>query len=64
VLSPDNKVVLKTVALGTRVGNRWVVSRGIEPNDRVLVDSPQVRDGTVVNPTLQAPIAEESPKGK
>jgi len=64
VLSPDNKVVLKTVTLGSRVGNRWIVARGLEPNARVLIDSPQVRDGALVNPTLQAPVAEETPKGK
>jgi hypothetical protein len=28
----------------------------------VLIDSPQVREGTVVKPTLQAPAAEETAK--
>ena len=62
VVGPDNKVSLKTVTLGARVGTRWIVTKGLEPNDRVLVDSPQVRDGTVVNPTLQTAVAEESAK--
>jgi RND family efflux transporter MFP subunit len=64
VLGPNHTVLLRTVTLGSRVGNRWVVTRGVEPNEQVLIDSPQVREGTVVNPTLQAPLAEEAPKGK
>jgi RND family efflux transporter MFP subunit len=64
VLGANDTVVLRTVTLGSRVGNRWVVARGVEPNERVLLDSPQVREGTVVKPTLQAPLAEQAPKGK
>jgi membrane fusion protein (multidrug efflux system) len=60
VLGQDNKVLVKTVTLGARVGNRWVVTRGLEPDARVLIDSPQVREGTLVNPTLRAAVAEES----
>ncbi|MEO8179886.1 MAG: efflux RND transporter periplasmic adaptor subunit [Deltaproteobacteria bacterium] len=64
VLAANDTVALRTVTLGSRVGNRWVVTRGLAPNDRVLIDSAQVREGTVVNPTLQAPLAEDVPKGK
>jgi membrane fusion protein (multidrug efflux system) len=64
VIGPKDTVVLRTVALGNRIGNRWIVLRGLEPNERVLIDSPQLREGTVVNPTLQAPVAEETVKGK
>ena len=64
VLGPNHTVALRTVTLGSRVGNRWVVTHGVEPNEQVLIDSPQVREGTVVNPTLQAPLAEQAPKGK
>jgi membrane fusion protein (multidrug efflux system) len=62
VLGPNDTVVLRTVTLGNRIGNRFIVTRGLEPNDRVLIDSPQVREGTVVKPTLQAPAAEETAK--
>ncbi|HKO90461.1 MAG TPA: efflux RND transporter periplasmic adaptor subunit [Polyangiaceae bacterium] len=64
VLSPENTVLLKTVTLGSRIGTRWIVTRGLEPNARVLIDSPQVREGAPVNATLQASVAEEAPKGK
>jgi RND family efflux transporter MFP subunit len=62
VVGADNKVSLRTVTLGARVGTRWIVTKGLEPNDRVLVDSPQVRDGTLVNPTLQTAVAEDGSK--
>ncbi|HEU4583611.1 MAG TPA: efflux RND transporter periplasmic adaptor subunit [Polyangiaceae bacterium] len=62
VLGPNDTVALRTVTLGNRIGNRFIVTRGLEPNDRVLIDSPQVREGTVVKPTLQAPVAEETAK--
>jgi len=50
VLTPDNKVSVKTVTLGGRSGNRWIVEKGLQANDRVLIDAPTVRDGTVVDP--------------
>jgi membrane fusion protein (multidrug efflux system) len=62
VLGPNDTVVLRTVTLGNRIGNRFIVTRGVAANDRVLVDSPQVREGTVVKPTLQTPVAEETAK--
>jgi RND family efflux transporter MFP subunit len=64
VVGPNNTVVLRTVTLGNRIGNRWIVLRGLEANERVLIDSPQVREGATVNPTLQVPVAEETAKGK
>jgi RND family efflux transporter MFP subunit len=50
VVGPDDKVSLKTVKLGDRVGNRWIVQQGLEPGARVIVDAPQVPDGSVVKP--------------
>jgi RND family efflux transporter MFP subunit len=65
VVDPENKVALRTVGLGSRIGNRWIVARGLSPGERVLVDaSPQLREGTIVSPSVQAPVAEETAKGK
>jgi membrane fusion protein (multidrug efflux system) len=50
VVGADNKVSLKTVTVGGRAGNRWIV-RGLEPGARVIVDATLVPEGTVVNPT-------------
>ena len=46
----NNKVSLKTVTLGDRVGNRWIVQDGLERGARVIVDATQVPAGTVVKP--------------
>ena len=62
VLGPNDTVALRTVTLGNRIGSRFIVTRGVAANERVLIDSPQVREGTVVKPTLQAPAAEETAK--
>ena len=51
VVGADNKVSLKTVTLGGRAGNRWIVQHGLEPGARVIVDATLVPDGTVVRPT-------------
>jgi len=62
VLGPNDTVALRTVTLGNRIGSRFIVTRGVAANERVLIDSPQVREGTVVKPTLQAPAGEETAK--
>ena len=35
----DNKVTVQTVTLGGRVGNRWIVQKGLDPGTRVIVDA-------------------------
>jgi membrane fusion protein (multidrug efflux system) len=51
VVGDDNKVSLKTVTLGGRSGNRWIVRQGLDPGARVIVDATLVPEGTVVKPT-------------
>lgn len=48
VVGADNKVAIRRVTLGSRVGARWIVAKGLEPGAKVIVDAPQLRDGTVV----------------
>jgi RND family efflux transporter MFP subunit len=50
VLTPDDKAVVKTVTLGPRLRNRWIVEKGLKPEDRVLLDAPTLKDGTAVSP--------------
>lgn len=51
VVSADNKVALRTVKMGARVGNLWVVDEGLNPDERVIVEGlMKVRDGMPVNP--------------
>ena len=48
VVGADNKIKVVSVTLGNRVGNRWIVTSGIEAGARVVMDAPQLRDGTAV----------------
>ena len=51
VVGSDNKLAVKSVTVGPRVGNLWVVETGLSPTDRVVVEGAQrVRPGTVVSP--------------
>jgi RND family efflux transporter MFP subunit len=59
VLTPENKVAVRTVTLGARVGNRWIVEKGLQANDRVVVDGPSLKDGTLVSPHPAASSAED-----
>jgi len=50
-VGPDNKVEVKPVTTGDRVGNSWIVERGLQPGDRVVVEGQQkVRVGSKVRP--------------
>jgi len=48
IVDADSKVRVVNVTLGPRVGSRWIVSRGLEPGTRVVVDAPQLQDNTSV----------------
>jgi membrane fusion protein, multidrug efflux system len=51
VVGSDNKLAVKKVTVGPRIGNLWVVETGLTPGDRVVVEGAQrVRPGTVVTP--------------
>jgi membrane fusion protein (multidrug efflux system) len=51
----DNKVALRPVTTGGRVGGLWVIEQGLQPGDRVIVEGQlRVRPGMVVAPRLAA----------
>ena len=51
VVGPDNKVAVRNVQAGDRVGDMWIIASGLAPNDRVISEgTSKVRDGMVVNP--------------
>jgi membrane fusion protein (multidrug efflux system) len=53
VVGADNKVSLRPVTPGDRVGNLWIIEKGLSPNERVIVEGLQkVRDGAEVTPTV------------
>src|SRR6266404_1239814 len=50
VVGNDNKVSIRPVTVGERVGRMWIVTDGLKPGERVVVEGLlKVRDGTPVN---------------
>ncbi|MBV8050394.1 MAG: efflux RND transporter periplasmic adaptor subunit [Acidobacteriaceae bacterium] len=53
VVDGDNKVTVRTVTVGDRVGSRWIIAEGLNPGERVVAEGVQkVRTGATVKPTL------------
>lgn len=48
VVDADMKVRLVKATLGPRVGSRRIITGGLAPGDRVIVDAPQLLEGTLV----------------
>jgi membrane fusion protein (multidrug efflux system) len=49
VLSAENKAEFRSVEVGERSGNDWIVTKGLGPNERVVVEGFQrLRNGTPV----------------
>src|SRR5467141_2989479 len=51
VVDGENKVSVRTVQVGDRVGTQWIVAEGLKQGERVVVEGVQkVRPGMQVNP--------------
>jgi membrane fusion protein (multidrug efflux system) len=51
VVGPGDKVEIRSVKLGPRVGSSWIVREGVKPGDRVVAEGVQkVHAGSVVHP--------------
>jgi membrane fusion protein (multidrug efflux system) len=51
VVGPDNKVNIRLVKVGERVGTEWIIDSGVKPGEKVVVEGVQkVREGSTVNP--------------
>jgi membrane fusion protein (multidrug efflux system) len=65
VVGADNKVALRSVTLGDRVGQDYVVTEGVKAGDRVIVEGLQkARPGSLVNPSEQALTSEPAAEKK
>jgi RND family efflux transporter MFP subunit len=52
VVGADNRVQLRTVQVGPRVGTLWVITTGLKPGERVVaVGAEKAKEGELVNPT-------------
>jgi len=53
VVGPDNKVAIRNVTTGRRVGSLWMIDSGLSPGDRVVTEGlAKARDGALVTPQL------------
>jgi membrane fusion protein (multidrug efflux system) len=51
VVGQDNKVSIRPVTVGDRIGQMWIVTDGVKPGEQVIVEGVQkAREGSVVNP--------------
>jgi membrane fusion protein (multidrug efflux system) len=64
VLGEGDKIAMRTVKPGDRIGSLWVIESGLAPNESVVVEGLQkVREGVAVRPTVvsigdtEAPVA-------
>jgi membrane fusion protein (multidrug efflux system) len=70
VVGPDNKIDIRPVKTGERIGSLWVIDEGLKPGEKVVVEGVQrIKQGMVVNPqdykadnqpnTAAAPVTEQ-----
>jgi membrane fusion protein (multidrug efflux system) len=50
LVGPDNRIATRIVTVGDRLDSRWIIDRGLEPGDRVVVEGAPAPDGAVVAP--------------
>ena len=51
LVGADNKIAIRPVQVGERVGSNWIISGEVKAGDKVVAEGIQkVRDGVVVNP--------------
>jgi RND family efflux transporter MFP subunit len=56
VVDSADKVNIRPVTVGDRVGNQWIISTGLKPHENVVTEGVQkVRQGMQVNPKMTAP---------
>ena len=60
IVGQDNKVALRSVTLGERVGQDYIVTDGVKAGERIIIEGIQkARPGATVNPTEQ-PVSSEA----
>ena len=56
VVDSQNKVSIRTVTVGDRVGSQWIIADGLKAGERVVAEGVQkVRPGAQVNPKPYVP---------
>jgi membrane fusion protein, multidrug efflux system len=56
VVSPENKIEIRSVQVGPRDGTMWVINKGLTAGEQVVAEGTlKVRDGSVVTPVPYKP---------
>src|SRR5262245_7002082 len=64
VVGQDNKVSIRTVKVGDRTGDKWIIEEGLKPGERVVAEGLQkVRAGALVTPKPFVAAASETKGG-
>ena len=64
VLSADDKAEFRSVEVGERSGRDWIISKGLKPDERVVVEGFQkLRNGSPVEAKPYTAVAPEAPAG-
>jgi len=65
-VGPDDKVLMRAVTTGDRVGSSWIIEQGLQPGERVIVEGQmKVRPGVKVQPRpYRAPAEEQAARRK
>jgi membrane fusion protein (multidrug efflux system) len=51
VVTPENKVEIRPVTVGERVGSQWIIAKGLKPGEKVVVEGLQkLKAGDSVRP--------------
>jgi membrane fusion protein (multidrug efflux system) len=59
VVTPENKVEIRPVTVGERIGSQWIIAQGLKPGERVIAEGLQkFKAGAPVRP---APFGTEPP---
>lgn len=58
VIGPDDKIEIRNVSVGDRVGPNWIITSGLQAGDRIVVEGVQkVHDGLTVKVNPYVPTA-------
>jgi membrane fusion protein, multidrug efflux system len=58
LVGPDNKATFRMVTVGDQVGTDWIITKGLQPGDKVIVQGfMKLREGIPVNPKPYVPAA-------
>jgi membrane fusion protein (multidrug efflux system) len=63
LIGPDDRAVQREIETERTVGDKWLVTRGVQAGDRVIVEGlMRIRSGTPVKPVPASPVASPAPR--